>query len=75
MIKKWALIFLIGILVLITVYYFVQQFKPIEPFAYAQEADNINVKGCSVYFTSYPRKCDSGELTHPSLYWKIKINQ
>jgi len=75
MIKKWLLLFLIGVLVLITVYYFVLQFKPKEPFVYAQEADNINVKGCSVYFTSYPRDCDDGKLNHPPLYWKIKINQ
>jgi hypothetical protein len=75
MIKNWLLLFSIGILVLITVYYFVLQFKTKESFVYAQEADNVNVKGCAVYFTSYPRECDDGKLTHPPLYWKIKINQ
>lgn len=75
MLSKLLLLFLIGILVLITVYYFVLQFKPKESFVYAQEADNINVKGCDVYFTSYPRDCDKGDLNHPPLYWKIKINE
>lgn len=73
--NKLLILLLIGILVLITTYYLLLQFKPNEPFVYAQEADNINVKGCDVYFTSYPRQCDSGELNHPPLYWKIKINQ
>jgi hypothetical protein len=76
--NKLQTLFLIGILgflILLTVYYFVQQFKPSEPFVYAQEADNINVKGCDVYFTSEPRKCDKGQLNYPPLYWKIKIKQ
>jgi len=69
------IIAILAILLVLITFYILQQFKK-EKFAnYAEEASNIQVRSCDVYFTPDYANCDNGKSDHPPLYWTIKINQ
>lgn len=71
----YLIIAILAILIVLITFYILQQFKK-EKFAnYVEQASNVQIKSCEVYFTPDYINCDNGKSDHPPLYWTIKINQ
>lgn len=74
-IQQNLIIAILAILILLITFYVLQNFKKDGFTNYVEQASNIQIRSCDVYFTPDYVNCDNGKADHPPLYWTIKINK